>query len=369
MPDHLVPTIVKQPVKRFLKRSVRAAEVAWDAARREQMKDDPPEDLTIVPYIGHGNAERLVLRGRVLDGREPAAAQPGEDALAALRRSFERFITDEIPDVDLLIQIAGVEVETTTDDQGYFRVEVEAGETPFEGPWQEGRVELAAPVRGTTGLHATTIRARVPSPDCAFGVISDIDDTILETGAQRVAEMLKTTFFGSALTRIPFEGAAALYRALVAGPEGTSSNPVFYVSSSPWNLHGFLTAFMEHRAFPLGPILLRELIGKDLDRTHGSAKHERIDEILALHPTLPFVLIGDSGQHDPEIYAEVARAHPGRVKAVYIREVRLDPEDGRVEAVRGRWSVDVPFVLAADSRVVAEHAALIGLVQPGSVDP
>ena len=358
-----VPSILTRPVKRFLKRSVRAAEEAVDAARRELRSDEPP-DLTIVCYLGHGNASRLILRGRVLDGREPAAAEPGEDGVAALRRSLGRFVTDELPGVPLLIRIAGVEIETVTDDEGYFNAVVDAGEQPFEGPWQEGRVELAAPVRGTTSPHAATIRARIPSPDSTVGIISDIDDTILETGAQRVAQMVRNTLLGSALTRVPFEGAAALYRSLERGPDGTQDNPFFYVSSSPWNLHGFLTAFMEHRDFPLGPLLLRELIGRDIDRTHESGKHERIDEILDLHPDLSFVLIGDSGQHDPEIYAEVARAHPGRVLAVYIREVRLDPEDGRVESIRGSWSVDVPFVLAADSTVVAEHAALIGLISP-----
>jgi phosphatidate phosphatase APP1 len=74
------------------------------------------------------------------------------------------------------------------------------------------------------------------------------------------------------------------------------------------------------------------------------------------------VLLGDSGQHDPAIYAEVVRAHPHRVVAVLIREVRLDPGDGRVEAVADTWDHDVPFVLAADSATLADHAARMGLI-------
>ena len=80
-------------------------------------------------------------------------------------------------------------------------------------------------------------------------------------------------------------------------------------------------------------MLLRDLLGTTAGREQ---KHGRIDEMLELHPGLPFVLLGDSGERDPEIYADMVRAHPGRILAVYIREVRLDPGDGRVEQVTGR---------------------------------
>ncbi len=84
--------------------------------------------------------------------------------------------------------------------------------------------------------------------------------------------------------------------------------------------------------------------------------------MLDLHPRLRFVLIGDSGEKDPEIYAAAARANPGRILAIYIREVRLDPGDGRVEKVSGTWTEDVPFVLAADTDAVREHARELGLL-------
>jgi phosphatidate phosphatase APP1 len=195
---------------------------------------------------------------------------------------------------------------------------------------------------------------RVPDPGDAFAVLSDVDDTILQTGVQRVGQMVRQTITGSALTRTAFPGAAELYRDLAAG-----GNPVFYVSSSPWNLHAFLIAFLRHREFPLGPVLLRDLVGTSAGREQ---KHDRIREILDLHPRLPFVLIGDSAERDPEIYADIVRAYPGRILAVYIREVRLDPGDGRVEQVSGGWADDVPFVLAADTDAVRRHATGLGLL-------
>ncbi|MGA8210484.1 MAG: phosphatase domain-containing protein, partial [Nocardioidaceae bacterium] len=237
-----------------------------------------------------------------------------------------------------------------------------AGLTAAGAPWTTGEARLGAPYRGLGESHATALPVRVPGPQARFGLVSDVDDTILLTGAQRVLEMVRQTFTGSALTRLPFAGAPELYRALAAEADEPDANPVFYVSSSPWNLHGFLLGFLRHRDFPVGPLLLRDLLGSGEARSHASHKAARIEEVLDLHPGLRFVLIGDSGQHDTEIYADVVRRHPGRILAAYIREVRLDPGDRRVESVLETWPAEVPVVLASDSAEVARHAASLGLV-------
>ena len=91
--------------------------------------------------------------------------------------------------------------------------------------------------------------------------------------------------------------------------------------------------------------------------------------MLDLYSNLPFVLVGDSGQHDPEVYADVVREHPGRVRAVYIRNVSRRP--GRAskieELARSVATAGSTLVLAADTVAMAEHAAGLGLVGPRAV--
>lgn len=331
-----------------------AGEQAWDTLLLRRRRGRPPKQFRIETYLGHGGPGGAVIRGRVLDDPAPTGAVEGEGAGAAVLRSLRQFLTSDLPGVPLRVTLGEDVVQVSTDSDGYFRAELPAPGPATEPAWQTATVELAAPYRGLQPGHATAAQVRVPSAGAQFGVISDVDDTILETGVQRVGQMLRATFTGSELTRTAFPGAAALYRDLAG-----SSNPFFYVSSSPWNLHRFLVAFLEHRRFPLGPVLLRDLIGTADGR---ETKHDRIEEILALHPELPFVLIGDSGEHDPRVYADIVAAHPQRIRAVYIREVRLDPGDGRVEAVTDGWAHDVPFVLAADSDAVRRHAVGIGLL-------
>lgn len=335
-------------------RWVVALEKAWDAARLRRAGGRPPAHFRIEPYVGHGGTEGVVVRGRVLDDPPPSEAVDGEGVGAAVRRTLRDFVTNELPGVPLRVSVAGASVEAVTDAEGYFVVRLHADPDELASPWTTGTVELGGDYRGLTGSHTAPLDVRVPGPDARFGIISDIDDTILETGVQRVGHMIRQTLTGSALTRTPFPGAADLYRDLTAGV-----NPVFYVSSSPWNLHTFLVSFLRHRGFPMGPVLLRDLLGTSSGR---EPKSGRIREILDLHPHLPFVLIGDSGEKDPETYAEIVRDYPGRILAVYIREVRLDPGDGRVERVSGAWDRDVPFVLAADSEAVRRHATRLDLL-------
>lgn len=296
----------------------------------------------------------MVVRGRVLGNAPPSEAAEGEGVGDAVRRTVREFVTDELPGVSLRMTVADVTIETVTDAEGYFRTRLCPGPDKLANPWTSGTVELAHAYRGLTGPHSASIEVRVPGPEAKFGIISDIDDTVLQTGVQRVGQMIRQTLTGSALTRTPFTGAAELYRDIAAG-----ANPVFYVSSSPWNLHTFLVAFLRHHGFPLGPVLLRDLLGTPTGREQ---KTGRLHEILELHPQLRFVLIGDSGEKDPAVYADIVRAHPGRIIAVYIREVRLDPGDGRVEKVSDTWTHDVPFVLAADSDAVRRHATELGLL-------
>jgi phosphatidate phosphatase APP1 len=336
------------------RRWVLRLERAWDAARLRRAGSRPPAHFRIEPYVGHGGAGGVVVRGRVLDDPPPSEAVEGEGAGAAVRRTLRSFVTDELPGVPLRVTVAGSSVDAVTDTEGYFLTRLHPEPDKLTRPWAAGSVELAGEYRGLSGPHTTPLEVRVPEPDARFGIISDIDDTILETGVQRVGQMLRQTFTGSALTRTPFPGAADLYRDLAAGV-----NPIFYVSSSPWNLHAFLVEFLRHRGFPWGPVLLRDLLGTAGGR---ELKTGRIQEILDLHPRLSFVLIGDSGEKDPEIYADIVRAYPGRILAVYIREVRLDPGDGRVESVSGAFAPDVPFVLAPDSDTVRRHATDLGLL-------
>jgi phosphatidate phosphatase APP1 len=168
----------------------------------------------------------------------------------------------------------------------------------------------------------------------------------------------------NALTRLPFPGVAAFYRALERGATGAEANPIFYVSSSPWNLYDMIDGFLAAQKIPPGPLLLRDWDLGRLNERHARHKGAVIREIFDTYPELPFLLVGDSGQEDPEIYTDLVREHPHRVKAVYIRNVAPNAE--RMERIQrlAREVTDAgsTLVLADDTLAAARHAALHGWI-------
>jgi phosphatidate phosphatase APP1 len=309
------------------------------------------DPVILLPYLGFGTPGRLVVCGRVLqdEGIRPAASADGR--LRNLVAFFRRLESDELPGARLRASLKSCRVEAVTDREGYFKVAVHEGRPG----WNDVRLELVR----DPAIRATA-QVMVPSPRARFGVISDIDDTIVQTNVTRRVRMLLTVALANARTRKPFAGASAFYRALHAGV-----NPFFYVSKSPWNLYAPLVEFMALQGLPRGPLLLRDL-GLRMRKGH---KESAIEEILATYPALPFVLIGDSGEADPEIYAAVVRRHPDRIRAVYIRSV--DPNPRRVAAIEALIAevakTGSQLVLCPDSFAAAAHAAAEGLIQPSDL--
>jgi phosphatidate phosphatase APP1 len=210
----------------------------------------------------------------------------------------------------------------------------------------------------------------VPAPEARLGVVSDMDDTVLQSEVTRLVRAARLVLLENARTRLPFPGVAAFYRALSAGSAGGAENPIFYVSKSPWNLYEVIADFLELQGLPPGPLLLRDWDLGLPSRQKQEHKTAAIAEILATYSRLPFILVGDSGQQDPEIYRALLHDYPDRIPAIYIRNVTRDPR--RVAALR-RLATEVKqagsaLVLADDTLAVARHAAEHGWIDPGRLE-
>ena len=125
-------------------------------------------------------------------------------------------MTDELPGVPLRVAVAGASVEAVTDAEGYFLAHLRPDPADLAGPGPAAPSSSVASTAGSPPRTPRSSRCGFPDPDARFGDLSDIDDTILETGVQRVGQMIRRTLTGSALTRTPFPGAPDLYRDLAA---------------------------------------------------------------------------------------------------------------------------------------------------------
>ena len=306
-----------------------------------------PDPVILLPYLGYGTAEKLTLCGRVLQDEGFPPAKASERRWRNLAAFLKRMESDELPGAQLRASYGNQSVEATSDAEGYFSVEFKASGLP--AGWHEIRLELQhLPVSGIG-------KVLVPPPDAQFGVISDLDDTVIQSGVTRKLRMVVKLALSNSRTRKPFSGVAAFYRALHRG-----RNPFFYVSKSPHNLYAPLLEFLQHQQLPAGPLLLRDY-GLRMRKDH---KTTAIVNILATYPTLRFILIGDSGEQDPEIYTAILSRFPERVRVIYIRSIDRSP--ARLKAI-GKLvekvaSTGCQLVLAEDSEFAAAHAAAEGLI-------
>jgi len=333
------------------------------ALRKRLSGDDP---LQIVTYRSYGTVNRLYIKGRVLKEKAIPKSSDEDSIWKNLVSMYKRFESDEVPHARLSVNFQNKLYEVTTDDEGYFTVN-HFTETPLtsEDMWYEADVELIdAPTSFSPGLKSTA-QVLIPAMDSEYGIISDIDDTIVKTTATDLLAMAKNTFFHNAHTRLPFAGVSEFYRSLQLGRNGKRNNPFFYVSSSPWNLYDLLIDFLDVNDIPEGPLLLRDF-GLDANKEsadHMGHKFKEIKNILLAYPHLNFVLIGDSGQEDPKIYREIVKKFPGRILAIYIRDVQLaDREKIAVEISKELAGDKVEMVIVDNTVEAAEHAARIGLI-------
>lgn len=331
---------------------------------RTRIGSDSP--LQIVAYKSYGTSGRIYIKGRVLEDKKIAQATATDSIWNNLLSMYKRFDSDEVPGATLQVIFDNKEHQVKTDNEGYFTIDFTC-DPPINRSemWMPVEVTLIdAPYAFYPGVK-TIAEVLIPPHDAEYGIISDLDDTVIKTGATDVLAMSRNTLFHNAHSRLPFAGVAEFYKALQLGRNGKRNNPFFYVSSSPWNLYDLLEDFLDVNEIPAGPLLLRDygIDRNTVDANHMNHKFKEISNILSAYPGMNFILVGDSGQEDPKIYHEVVNRFPGRILAIYIRDVQLaEREKIALEFSKDLVDDKVEMLIVDNTVEAAEHAARTGLI-------
>lgn len=326
----------------------------------------------ILPYLGFGNEDYVYMRGQVLEDKGLATPENEQNKWQNARAMFKRYTSNETPRVQLRISFQGHATLAQTDPQGYFSLQLKNRQAYKHGnEWQPVKIELLDSVTEQQGLVSATGEVLIAGEKNNLGIISDVDDTILVSRATKVYKKLKLMLFKNARTRLPFEGVAAFYRALYKGTDPSLINPIFYVSSSSWKLFDLLQDFCQLQGIPKGPFLLRDSRMdqfKLITSLHEGHKLMQVKRIMSMYPYMQFILVGDSGQKDAEIYTEVTRRYPGRVKTIYIRNVSGPERTTEIAPLVQECSrLGVEMLLVQNTVEAAEHAIRHGYINPESL--
>lgn len=308
--------------------------------------------IIVVPYPSYGTEQYIFIQGRVLKEKRIKHVESG-NAWQTLQDNFNRAWSVEIRNATLKVVVGDNEFIVQTDKEGYYKLATRLPNPLPKGNdlWRSAKITLIkVPWRAT---HFEVDGPFIVPKKAKFGIISDIDDTVIETRVTSILKlrMIYLAFFKSATKRNAFPHVAPFFQKLQNHRNHT--NPIFFVSKSPWNIIDQIETFFEHNQIPLGPLLLRDygLPYQNRPTNYRGHKFENIVKILNTYPGLDFILVGDSGEKDAEIYLKIAEQFPGRIKGIYIHDVRRN-----YRGVDGKTK-DIPEILVFDSYQAAiQHA-------------
>lgn len=266
----------------------------------------------VEPYTGYGGPGWVRVMARVL--LAPPGTTAGEvraQDRTTVVRGWRAFLSAQVPHVEVELRVGDVVRRVRADRGGYVDAVVEVRLPP-------GR----AAVTITVGGRSAEAPVVVVGPDPVLGLLSDIDDTVMVTALPRPLIAAWNAFVLHEHARRAVPGMAQLYRRWLDANPGS---PVVYLSTGAWNVAPALHRFLGRHDFPYGPLLLTDWGPTTSGWFRSGPAHKRasLERLLTELPQVTWLLVGDDGQHDPELYDEATRAYPERVLAVAIR--RLSP--------------------------------------------
>lgn len=320
--------------------------------------------VMIKVYHGYGHTHDLVLYGHVFKNTPVASKKYTNNVFLNIIHLLKLFFVKPFPHVTVRMNWEGRQLYTTTEDDGFFKLEWKADQELAKG-WHPVTVDCM----NENGDVMASAEGRVYVPySTQFVLVSDIDDTVMVSHSATVFKRLRELLIKNPRKRRQFLDLSDYYQRLaLAQTHAGMPNPFFYVSSSEWNLYDYLDEFFNYNRLPPGIFLLSQVKRwYQLFRT-GKTKHEgklmRIARILHVFPHQQFILLGDNTQSDPVIYTSIAEKFPGRIFAIYIRNVRPEREAVTARLLAGIETGGVHTCLFNHTAEASMHSKKIGLIK------
>lgn len=258
----------------------------------------------VTGYYGYGDEDRVRVLARVL--------MQGPHPRTEAERGFRQFFTVQVGDMPVTITAGQQTVHARTNSDGY--IDVPISDHGLEPGWQQVSIEI----EGGEPAYADVL---VLEKGARYGLISDIDDTVMVTMLPRALIAAYNSWFLRTNARKPVRGMAAFYAAL--REKFGQDMPVFYLSTGAWNTFPSLDTFMNDHGFPRGPMLLTDWGPTPTGLFRNGQEHKKVQlrNLVIDFPSIHWILVGDDGQHDPLTYGNFVAEHPDRVTFVAIRQL------------------------------------------------
>jgi phosphatidate phosphatase APP1 len=324
---------------------------------RERRARDAGYVIEVVPYTGYGSTSWLRVLARVLLAKQSRRqADPPAGA-----RGWRNFVGVPVENAGVHLDVGERSYEIEADSSGIIDVVVDVD---LEPGWH--RIGFRS-----EGSEVATALVFVVDPETTFGVVSDIDDTVMVTALPRPFLAAWHTFVVNEHARATTPGMPVLYERLSTRYPGA---PFIYLSTGAWNVAPTLTRFLSRNLYPAGALLLTDWgpTANSWFRSGREHKRSSLERLTREFPQIRWLLVGDDGQHDVLIYRDFVAQHSDNVRAVCIR--RLTPSEAVLagSSFRGHARTDdspAPWLYASDGAGLADKLEQLGVLEPAPQQP
>jgi phosphatidate phosphatase APP1 len=311
----------------------------------------------VIPYTSYGSTSWIRVLARVLLAKN---SQRNAETPTGMR-GWRNFMGVPIENANVTVDAGARSYEVQADASGIIDLVVDVD---LEPGWH--RIGFSS-----EGSKVATALVFVVDPQTTFGVVSDIDDTVMVTALPRPFLAAWHTFVVNEHARATTPGMPVLYERLSTRYPGA---PFIYLSTGAWNVAPTLTRFLSRNLYPAGALLLTDWgpTAESWFRSGRAHKRSSLERLAHEFPQIKWLLVGDDGQHDESIYRDFVEQHSDNVSAVCIR--RLTPSEAVLagSSFRGHARTGdstAPWLYASDGAGLADQLEHLDLLEPAPQQP
>jgi len=257
-------------------------------------------------YSAYTNGSRLIINGRVIDIKDKKSKES---------KLYSAFFNNEKKGARVYLVVGQEHFSLKSDDEAYFRFDIR-----LKNRLKRGKsISLQSKDRGSL----EKIYPFFPTLSQQIGVISDFDDTVIISDVTSKVKLLYNTFFKNYKERTLVFDVARNIKNILKNNHLNKDIALFFISGSPHQFNNNINNFLDYHAFQKRTVLTKKIHGQNSASLHAtvSYKYDKIVRLIDMYPQVTWVLFGDSGEKDTQIYKKIRNEYPQKIRAVYIRDV------------------------------------------------
>jgi len=271
----------------------------------------------IVVYNAYGNTHYIIIQGRMEKEKSYKKVNRDDSWFKNLFRRLREIEANEIKGKNIFATINQESFQTKGDSEGYFEFDIKTKKAI-----KSGYKSIELQIQNNPDIKR--VKATIIGAKPLIGIISDFDDTLIISNVTNKIKLGINTMFKNYQQRKIVPGMVERFNKILAQNPKNSPNALFVLSGSPQQLFKPINSFLNYYNFPKRVLILKKAHGDNKDplTDQFAYKTQKIKRLIKLYPNIKWVMFGDSGEKDLEVYRFIKSKYPNKIKEYYIRNIQ-----------------------------------------------